>query len=379
MLGDRRVYSASLVRRPSLRLYLSLFALALCASSLLVSAASAASLFDVGYARADAAITVVSHLPTWVQVATASAPLYASDSSSEQLAPRVPRDTFLRVASGGATRFQVDAYDENGEVTLRGWIDPGQVLPSAPGIGWLVASRPTTLWRSADASAEPVRQLERFTPLLQVDGPVQDRIQVWTYRSDFSGVPLQGWVDVSNTGPALAPQVRVRSPNDRTFTLRVANATNQQQQFLDSAAQAARDSAAVTGVPASVTVAQAILESNWGRSQLALSANNYFGMKSFSSPGPDGVVWMPSSEYDNAGQLYQTVSAFRAYESLTDSMTDHDLLLETSPRYAAAMKAAGDPKQFAALLAQAGYATDPAYADKIIALMDRYDLYQLDA
>ncbi len=367
------------MRRPTLGLYLSLFALALIASSVLVSAASATSLFDVGFARADAAVTVVSHLPTWVQVATASAPLYSSDNGDEQLAQRMPRDTFLRVASGGATRFQVDAYDETGKVTRRGWIDPGQVLPSAPGIGWLVASSPTTLWHSADASAEPVRQLERFTPLLQVDGPVQDRIQVWTYRPDFSGVPVQGWVDVSNTGPALAPQVRVRSPNDKSFSLSVANATNQQQQFLDVAAQAARDSAALTGVPASVTVAQAILESNWGRSQLALSANNYFGIKSFSSPGPNGVVWMPSSEYDNSGQRYETVSAFRAYRSLTDSMTDHDLLLETSSRYAAAMKAAADPKQFAALLAKAGYATDPAYADKIVALMDRYNLYQLDA
>jgi flagellum-specific peptidoglycan hydrolase FlgJ len=77
--------------------------------------------------------------------------------------------------------------------------------------------------------------------------------------------------------------------------------------------------------------------------------------------------------------MYQTVSAFRAYASLTDSLTDHDLLLETTSRYASAMRAAQDPKQFATLLAKAGYATDPAYADKLIALMDRYNLYQLDA
>jgi flagellum-specific peptidoglycan hydrolase FlgJ len=235
------------------------------------------------------------------------------------------------------------------------------------------------LWRSADAAADAVRQLDRFTPLLLVDGPVQDRVQVWTYRSDLSGVLDQGWVDTSSTGPALAPQMRVPSPTDKTFTMRGTNATGQQQIFLDTAAQAARDSAVMTGVPASVTVAQAILESDWGRSQLAQSANNYFGIKAMGPLSPDGVIWLPTSEYDDAGQLYQTISAFRAYKSLTDSMTDHDLLLETSSRYAAAMRAAQDPKQFATLLAKAGYSTDPAYADKLISLMDRYNLYQLDA
>jgi hypothetical protein len=337
-------------------------------------------LFDVGTAGTEAeANTVVVHLPLWVQVSAATAPLYATEAGSQQVAPRVPRHTFLRVVSGGTSRLEVDAYDESGNISAHGWIDSNQTLPSAPGINWLVAAKPTTLWRSADAAADAVRQLDRFTPLLLVDGPVQDRVQVWTYRSDLSGVLDQGWVDTSSTGPALAPQMRVPSPTDKTFTMRGTNATGQQQIFLDTAAQAARDSAAMTGVPASVTVAQAILESDWGRSQLAQSANNYFGIKAMGPLSPDGVIWLPTSEYDDAGQLYQTVSAFRAYKSLTDSMTDHDLLLETSSRYAAAMRAAQDPRQFATLLAKAGYSTDPAYAGKLISLMDRYNLYQLDA
>jgi Mannosyl-glycoprotein endo-beta-N-acetylglucosaminidase len=368
------------MRRPTLRPHLQIASLVVCALSLLAaSAAQAATLLDVGPGGTEAATTVVGPLPTWLQVATPTAPLYTADSGGNQVAPNVPKYTFLRVLSGGTTRLQVDAYDESGNISIHGWIDPGQTLPSAPGIGWLVASTPTPLWRSADAGADAVRQLDRFTPLLLLDGPVQDRIHVWTYRSDFSGSLDQGWVDVADTGTALAPQMRVPSPGDRTFSMRVTNATNQQQAFLDLAAHAARDGAVLTGVPASVTVAQAILESDWGRSQLAQSANNYFGIKATGSLGPDGVVWMPTSEYDGAGQLYQTVSAFRAYQSLTDSMTDHDRLLGTSSRYAAAMNAAQDPKQFASLLAEAGYSTDPAYADKIIALMDRYNLYQLDA
>lgn len=343
-------------------------------------AAEAATLFDAGPAGTEAdTTTVVRHLPLWVQVSPATAPLYTAETGTQPVATRLARYTFLRVVSGGASRLEVDAYDELGNVSAHGWVDANQTLPSAPGINWLVVARSTALWRSADAAADAERQLDRFTPLLLVDGPVQNRVQVWTYRADFGAAIDQGWVDLASTGPALAPQLRVPSPIDKTFTLRGTNATGQQLSFLEMTAQAARDSAALTGVPASVTVAQAILESDWGRSQLATAANNYFGIKAVGPLSPDGVVWMPTSEYDAAGQLYQTVSAFRAYKSLTDSMTDHDVLLETALRYAAAMRAAQDPKQFATLLARAGYATDPAYADKLIALMDRYNLYQLDA
>ena len=343
-------------------------------------AAHAAPLFAGGPGGTETANVVLGHLPTWVQVANATASLYLSDSGS-QLAdsPSLTRYNFLRVLSGGATRLQVDAYDDYGNVFASGWVDLVQVLPSAPGIDWLVASDPTNLWRSADTGADAVRSIERFTPLQLVNGPVQDRVEVRVYRPDFSGVVDQGWVDASDTGPALAPQMRVPSPTEPTLGLRTANTTSQQQAFLDAAADAARQGSAQTGVPASVTVAQAILESGWGSSQLSVTANNYFGIKALGNLGPDGVVWMPTSEYDSSGGIYQTVSPFRAYRSMADSLTDHDLLLATSSRYASAMKAAKDPRQFAAQLAADGYSTDPAYADKIVSLMDRYDLYRLDS
>ena len=58
---------------------------------------------------------------------------------------------------------------------------------------------------------------------------------------------------------------------------------------------------------------------------------------------------------------------------------DHDRLLQLGARYANAMQARSDPKAFAARLYEAGYSTDPSYADKLVALMDRYNLYGLDA
>ena len=354
-------------------------------------AARAASLFDVGATGARTAnikTDVISHLPTWVQVVSATAPLYSSESGAQQTGASVVRHLFLRVTGGGASRLQVDAYDDYGKVTSNGWVDLNQVTPSAPGINWLVAAKATTLWRGADTGADAARQIDHFTPFQMIDGPVHGRVNVQVYRSDFSGVVDQGWVDVSDTGPALAPrtrvpavasQTRVPSATDHTVSLRVSTATDQQQAFLDAAATAARQSAAQTGVPASVTVAQAILESDWGRSQLSTSANNYFGIKAVGTLGTDGVVWLPTFEYDDSGSLYQTLSAFRAYKSLTDSMTDHDRLLSTASRYSSAMWVASDPKQFARMLLVDGYSTDPAYADKLISLMDRYDLYRLDS
>jgi hypothetical protein len=351
----------------------------LCALSLFAApAAQAATIFSVG-PGGDAALVTMSRLPVWVQVANASTGLYTTDAGNTLAGSKLARFTFLHVIGGGVYRLQVDAHDESGTPVLRGWVDPETVLPSAAGLDWLVSANATSLFRTADDGSAAVRSVARFTPLQKLDGPVQGRIQVLVYRADFSAIVDQGWVDLADTGPALAPQARVPSQTEQTLALRSLSGSNPQQAFLDTAGGAARSVAARTGVPASITVAQAILESDWGRSALAREANNYFGIKAIGSLGSDGVVWMATSEYDPSGELYQTLSAFRAYKSLTDSMSDYDRLLVTDSRYSAVMQATNDPKQFAALLVQAGYSTDPTYADKLVALMDRYDLYRLDA
>jgi flagellar protein FlgJ len=70
--------------------------------------------------------------------------------------------------------------------------------------------------------------------------------------------------------------------------------------------------------------------------------------------------------------------AFRAYKTIAESFVDHGLFLVENGRYAAAMAVKNDPRQFARAVNRAGYATDPAYASKLIGLMDRYDLYRYD-
>jgi hypothetical protein len=321
-----------------------------------------------------------SHLPAWVQAVLATAPLYAADSAGNRVVARLPTNTFLRVLDGGASRLQVQAYDQNGNPAQTGWVDVDQVQPSAPGTNWLVSATATTpLWGADDSTATDIRNLAPFTPLQEIDGPTLNRLLVRVYQPDFSGSPALGWVDVLDIGPALPPQLRVpAAPSDTPAAALPPIDTNTQQAFLAAVVPAARQGAVTRQVPASVTLAQAILESDWGRSALAQDANNYFGMKATGTLGNDGVVWLPTSEYDDSGNLYTTSSAFRAYKSLDDSIADHDRLLSTASRYAPAMQATSDPQQFAALIAQGGYSSDPAYADKLVSLMDRYNLYQFD-
>jgi flagellum-specific peptidoglycan hydrolase FlgJ len=150
-----------------------------------------------------------------------------------------------------------------------------------------------------------------------------------------------------------------------------------QEQFIGSIAEAAVESADATGVPASVTIAQAILESYWGSSRLAREANNYFGIKAQTHGGSAGSVWFDVWEVIGGRNIMQA-QAFRAYKSIAESFVDHGLFFVENGRYGGAMAAKNDPKQFARAVNRAGYATDPSYASKLIGLMDRYNLYRYD-
>ncbi len=149
------------------------------------------------------------------------------------------------------------------------------------------------------------------------------------------------------------------------------------QGFIGRCVEPARETQRMYGVPASVTIAQAILESGWGGSELATRANNYFGIKcaAVASPHQIGCIDKATWEHLNGNDVTMTAS-FRRYASMRDSFLDHGLFL-TKPRYAAAFKAA-TPDEFARRIWQAGYATDPQYPAKLVRLMDQYELRQYD-
>ncbi len=153
-----------------------------------------------------------------------------------------------------------------------------------------------------------------------------------------------------------------------------APGTAAQQAFISRIAPAATAAQQRYGVPAAVTIAQAIDESGWGQSKLAAADHNLFGIK---GTGPAGHATMPTREYENGAWV--TINApFRAYHNIAESIEDHSQLLATGPAYQHAMANRHQPDAFATALTGV-YATDPEYGSHLIALMRLYHLYQYDA
>lgn len=157
---------------------------------------------------------------------------------------------------------------------------------------------------------------------------------------------------------------------------RPPGASDLQAKFIMDAVGPAQASQRETGVPASVTIAQAALESDWGRSRLATVGHNYFGIKASGGTGPAGVISMQTGEYLNGSNVVVT-DGFRAYHNMEESFADHGRLLKSSKRYASCFETS-DPREFARRLQAAGYATDPQYAAKLIRYMDKFNLYAYD-
>ena len=148
----------------------------------------------------------------------------------------------------------------------------------------------------------------------------------------------------------------------------------QHQAFINSVAPGAIAAQQRYGVPAAVTIAQAIEESAWGSSELSASYHNLFGIK---GSGTAGSVSMPTSEYEG-GQWVTVKAQFRAYHNDAESIADHAELLATSGYYTRAMADRAVPDAFANALTGV-YATDPNYGANLVALMKLYNLYRFDA
>ncbi|MCD8528748.1 MAG: glucosaminidase domain-containing protein [Chitinophagales bacterium] len=124
-------------------------------------------------------------------------------------------------------------------------------------------------------------------------------------------------------------------------------------------------------IPASITLAQGILESSCGNSNLAKKANNHFGIKCHADWTGDGFYM----DDDAANEC------FRVYNTPEESFADHSQFLTTRARYKFLFEdyAVNDYKGWAAGLKQAGYATNPQYPQLLIGIIERYNLQQYDA
>ena len=150
--------------------------------------------------------------------------------------------------------------------------------------------------------------------------------------------------------------------------------TAAQQAFVNLVAPGAIAAQQRYGIPAAVTIAQAIDESGWGQSELATADHNLFGIKGTGTAGRD---MRPTQEYENGIWVTRT-APFRVYHNIAESIADHSQLLATDHAYQHAMAARHAPDAFAAALTGV-YATDPNYGSNLIALMRLYNLYRYDS
>jgi flagellar protein FlgJ len=164
-------------------------------------------------------------------------------------------------------------------------------------------------------------------------------------------LPTHAATTASAAGDAATPNVPA---NVRSFVDRM-------RPFAEAAARA-------VGVPADLLLAQAGLETGWGRSQPkttdGTASHNLFGIKA--GRGWNGAVSVASTTEYVAGAIVRTVDKFRSYASYTDAFQDFGRLLTRSGRYASAVAQADDPVAYAKGLQRGGYATDPQYADKLL-------------
>lgn len=171
-------------------------------------------------------------------------------------------------------------------------------------------------------------------------------------------------------------QKQIDKPKTPSKNTEVLTATSQVQvtadliaQYIQTYKDVAKDNMQQHGIPASITLAQGVLESGSGQGTLSRNANNHFGIKCHKEW--DG----PSVRHtDDAPD-----ECFRKYESPAESYRDHSLFLTSRSRYNSLFDLPKDDyRAWAHGLKKAGYATDPKYADKLISLIERYSLYDYD-
>lgn len=163
-----------------------------------------------------------------------------------------------------------------------------------------------------------------------------------------------------------------------TWTIGHNQPTQQQKQFINHVAPISQEMKERYGLLPSISIAQAILESNWGESGLAAQYYNLYGVKEF---GQNPSVQLKTMEFQN-GEWIQIEGTFRVYTSWRESIEDHARLMVEgvtwNPELYHPVLNANSYQEAAHALVQAGYATDPGYASKLIEIIELYQLYQYD-
>jgi flagellar protein FlgJ len=202
-----------------------------------------------------------------------------------------------------------------------------------------------------------------------------------------SAAPLTGFrthamgatiVQATNTGAASEGSVGTTRSVAQVPLAPSKTAFGSRAEFIATMLPMAEEAAARIGVDPKVLVAQAALETGWGKSVMRSneggSSHNLFGIKAGSSWQGDQARAI-TSEFRN-GQMVKETASFRSYDSYADSFHDLVNTLQKNDRYQDVVKAADNPEQFVKELQKAGYATDPNYASKISSIAKQMQAYQ---
>ncbi len=172
------------------------------------------------------------------------------------------------------------------------------------------------------------------------------------------------------------PHERVELPRVIAATQSLSAGINSIDEFVNTLTEPAKNAAKALGVDAQVLLAQSALETGWGKHVMkdnaGQSSHNMFGIKA--SHGWQGkTVNVQTVEYEQ-GVAQKRQATFRAYDSYEDSFNDYVQFLKQNPRYSETLARVDSNEAFVKGLQKAGYATDPAYAQKIMSILGRDQL-----
>ncbi|QBE64833.1 flagellar assembly peptidoglycan hydrolase FlgJ [Pseudoduganella lutea] len=208
-----------------------------------------------------------------------------------------------------------------------------------------------------------VRQLSKTAGLSGMEGETGVPEGGFT-KSMLDAAKLQRSIDAAGGNKTSAAASTVAPSTSRHAHVRA---------FADKLSGHAEEASRATGIPAKFMLGQAALESGWGKREIkgadGTSSHNLFGIKA----GRDWkgkTVDVATTEYVN-GQPQRKIERFRAYDSYADSFKDYARLITDNPRYEKVLASAGDAAAFARNLQKAGYATDPNYATKLAAVINK--------
>ncbi|HFU4344643.1 TPA: GBS Bsp-like repeat-containing protein [Streptococcus suis] len=201
------------------------------------------------------------------------------------------------------------------------------------------------------------------------------KIKEDAYQTKLANALVQGidnWYGAVGGKPTSGTSTQKKSTEQSQMT-------TSEQSFFNNILPAIQQVSQKKGIVTSVMLAQSILESGWGTSQLATNAYNIFGIKADSS-WKGNTYTIQTKEVVN-GKIITVEKQFRAYKSLLESISDYGSFFTSTAwrtkNYASFLQATNHETALTSLLAS-GYATDPAYAEKLKSLIQRYGLEQYD-